>query len=110
MPSYIIKMYPPGDGKTDEAKARYLIWSTIVDAPISYGLGLKEFTTFYHNEYGNAGMFELEARMKRVEANGTSCMLGTTVEELTCGNRAGQNEKELTYEQIWKEFCCEGKG
>ena len=62
---YIIKLSTPrGD--------RYLEWSTIVDAPVTYGMPLDEFTAYYRDQYGAEGMRALPERMARVEAKGTS--------------------------------------
>lgn len=37
MPRFIIKLTDPKDGLS-----YYLIWSTVVDAPVTYGLSLDE--------------------------------------------------------------------
>ena len=77
MPRYIIKLPTPiGD--------RYLEWSSIVDAPITYGLTLEEFTDYYRSEYGDQGMRDLPDRMARVEATGTSERNSKSVAETVC--------------------------
>lgn len=34
---------------------RYLEWSTIVDAPVTFGMTREELATHYRDEYGRAG-------------------------------------------------------
>ena len=74
---YIIKLSTPrGD--------RYLEWSTIVDAPVTYGMPLDEFTAYYRDQYGAEGMRALPERMARVEAKGTSDRISRDVADTVC--------------------------
>jgi hypothetical protein len=99
MPRYLVKM--ERDGLT-----RYMEWSTIVDAPITYLLTLEEFTDYYREEYGRRAMeMEFEDRMKRVEATGISAHDGVRERDsLWKYNRAGEGETQLTEEQIWVKY------
>lgn len=98
MPSYIIKL-------TRGDESRYLEWSTIVDAPVTYGMTLEQFMRWYKDQFGAKDFKEvLPERLTRVEAKGTSS-LGWTLEEVLSSNRAGPNETHLTYDQIWDEYC-----
>jgi hypothetical protein len=97
MPRYIIKL-------TDQDESWYLEWSTIVDAPITYGLSLNEFKDWYLEEYGRKGYEELADRLKRVEKTGTSCLISNLEDVLSC-NRAGPKETELTKEQLIDKYC-----
>lgn len=67
MSRYIIKLTDKRD-----LKDYYLEWSTIVDAPVTYGMYLEGFKAYYQQEYGRSGMRELPERLKRVEEKGTS--------------------------------------
>lgn len=100
MPRYIIKL-------TDAVfnKEYYLEWSTIVDAPITYGMSLDEFEMYYRTEYGESGVRELPARMERVEKAGCSSFVEDNVLDLVRGNRAGKNESELSYVDILNNYC-----
>lgn len=100
MPRYIVRLV---DRKTD--RSYWMEWSTIVDAPVSYGMPLEEFLEHYKNEYGEAGDRELMPRIRRVLANGTSCAQGTSVADLIDGNRAGPKEKTVDLEYILEHFC-----
>ena len=83
----------------------YLEWSTIVDAPVTWGMKLGEFKRHYRVRYGTEGMLELPKRLARVEKTGTSSMIGHRVADLVNFNRAGPNESSLTYKEIWQAYC-----
>lgn len=67
MPTHLIKIH---DYQTD--RDFYLEWSTIVDAPITWGMSLEEFTLYYRQKYGTAGMRDFPNRMARTEERGCS--------------------------------------
>ena len=99
MPKYIIKL-------RDDKLSRdwYLEWSTIVDAPITFGMSREEFEHYYLVEYGEAGMRDdFSERMRRVEENGTSGPFG--LHSLLVANRAGTAEAHLGYEEIVERYC-----
>jgi hypothetical protein len=78
---------------------RYLEYSSIVDAPITWGLTLEVFEQYYKEEYGQQGLNGLVERMFRVEMTGSS-MWGSSLEETIRCNRAGLNGTELTIQQF----------
>lgn len=98
MPRYIIKLQ-------DKDNVWYMEWSSIVDAPVTYGMSLEEFKQHYQEEYGARGMAELETRLKRVEATGTSSLLHESLDRMLVCNRAGPNEKCISKEEIIERFC-----
>jgi len=101
MPKYIIKL-------TDEntQKDYYLQWSTIVDAPVTYGMTLDELKKYYKKYNGLDGMGPLDARLERVEKNGTSGYYPfDNLNNLIKGNRAGDDEKELSKIEIIEKYC-----
>lgn len=94
MPKYICKL-----------EGMYFEWSTVVDAPTTYGMTLEDFTAYYRERYGSHDMDAPDdagfaARMRRVEAKGTSTHCYDSVEELVEGNRAGPDESELTVPEL----------
>lgn len=97
MPNYIIKL-------TKDPKVWYLEWSTVVDAPVTFGMSLKEFKSYYREQYGAASMRELDMRLERVERLGTSSLLGHTVQELI-----STNPKKLTLDEIIEWYCVKRK-
>lgn len=102
MPRYIVKLV---DKK--ENKDYYMEWSTVVDAPVTYGMSLEEFKTYYKDEYGKQGMDGLDERLNRVNEKGTSCMLDKSAEETISFNRAGKNGECISVEEIFRIFCIE---
>ena len=98
MPRYIIKLQ-------DVDRDYYLMWSTIVDAPITFGLTLGQFRDWYQAEYGKAGLTEFPERMLRVEQKGTSSNMHPSAEKVIGYNRAGPDETCLTREQILEKYC-----
>lgn len=83
----------------------YLEWSTIVDAPVTFGMSLEQFKEYYQGEYGRSSMVDLERRLERAEKFGTSSLNDSRTDELIAGNRAGPNETSLTVEEIVKAYC-----
>jgi hypothetical protein len=81
-----------------EFGGKYLEWSSVVDAPVTYLMSREEFLTYLTEEYGRAGVLDFETRMARVDAQGTSSKLGTTKESLLSFNRAGPDESCITTE------------
>ena len=96
---------------TDDAGANfYLEWSSIVDAPVTYGMPLEEFHEYYREEYGESGMRDLPQRLKRVESKGCSSWIDSSAEDVISGNRAGPKETEFSREQLIEKFCHERTG
>lgn len=100
MPTIIIKLNNPKTGNDN-----YLLWSTIVDAPISYGELLDNFKQAYILLNGLNAERELAGRLVRVEEKGTSDYFDADVDETISGNRAGEGKTCLTKEQIIEQYC-----
>lgn len=75
-------------------------WSTVVDAPVTKGMKREEFEEYYLDSYGKSSYIDMTQRLSRAENNGTSSMIGHTLEELIECNRAGPQETRLTFDQI----------
>jgi hypothetical protein len=97
MPRYIVKI-------VDDGVPYYLEWSTIVDAPVTYGMSLEEFKEYYKSKYGEEGFAKLDERLERVEKFGSSTVDGWTALDVISGNRAGLNERELTFDEIVRKY------
>lgn len=94
MPENIIKI-----------KEYYLLYSTVVDAPTTWGMTLPDLTKFYKEEYGNEGIRDLQKRMSRVEDKGTSSFLDSSVEDTIAGNHAGPDGTTITLDEIYTAYC-----
>lgn len=69
---------------------RYLIWSTVVDAPITFGMTKAELVDYWDDEYGRSGVLSLEHWLSNPR----------TLEDEAAFNRAGKDETTLTIEQL----------
>jgi|SRR5208337_1703752 len=100
MPAYICKVEAAG-------RDYYFEFSTVVDAPVTFGMTRREFEEYYCKEYGNYALEsgEFQDRMKRVEAKGTSSHMHASAEEVLSVNRAGKNETRLTVAQLIDAYC-----
>lgn len=89
MPHYIVKL-----------GTKYVEWSTIVDAPVTYGMTREGLKNYLFERYGEDGARTFDERMARVDKNGTSAKPDCTVQELVEYNRAGPRESCLTLAQL----------
>jgi hypothetical protein len=86
-------------------KEHYLMWSTIVDAPISEGMNLKQLKRWIRSRYGQEGINELPARLARVDKKGTSSFDEESAESTIWLNRAGPEERPMTIVGIYHRYC-----
>lgn len=101
MPRFIIKL-------TDQNNNEYyMLWSTIVDAPISKGLCLQDFEKFYQEEYGNQGMVDFHKLMEIVQSKNTSSRIDADAEETIRFNQAGPGRSPLSMEEIVRFYCLD---
>lgn len=84
---------------------KFFLWSTVVDAPITYGLTMDELTESIRFEYGQRGVDELPERLERVQKHGHSALFDMTLAELLDGNRAGENETTITVDEIYQKYA-----
>ena len=85
----------------------FLEWSTVVDAPTTYGVPRPEFDEYCRKRYGNRYFeTEHETRMDLAVEHGTSSRVPrpTSLAELVEHNRAGPNEECLRLEEILARF------
>lgn len=82
-------------------------WSTIVDAPVTFGMKLDEFKEYYRDQYGAEGFRDLGERLDRALAKGTSSHMETGDELMDGYNRAGYRETYLTIPEIIRIYCEE---
>lgn len=85
-------------------KDKFLVWSTIVDAPVTYALTREELEVYINAEYGRQGLIELPPRLERVEKYGTSFEEPTLLKDLINYNRAGDKETCLSEEEIYSKY------
>jgi hypothetical protein len=89
---------------TDKNQNDYFLeWSTIVDAPVTYGMNEEEFLE-YLKTYQKCGLEHTQERIERAKKTGTSSLC-YTFDELISFNRAGENETCLTYDELVEKYC-----
>lgn len=96
----LIKLIDPLD-----QKEYWLVWSTVVDAPITYGLSLDELREYWREEYGRSGMDGLERSIELANETGFSSRIRKSLEDVICANHAADDGSELTLEQIIQKYC-----
>ena len=95
MPHFIAKLKPD----------RYCIWSTIVDAPVTYGMSREALAEYYDEHEAAYGVDDFAERMHRVDQKGVSAYFVDSVEDLVRGNRAGPDETELSLRELREKYC-----
>jgi hypothetical protein len=85
--------------------SKYVEWSSVSDAPVTYGMTLEELKDHVRFRYGQEGVDELPERLARVEEYGTSSFPPDKVEDLVLFNRAGHQGSCLTLKELvdWAE-------
>jgi hypothetical protein len=85
---------------------KYLEWSSVVDAPVTYGMTREEFKTYALAEYGRreGGGEDFDARLDRADKTGTSA-IGWTLDDIISCNRAGPHETCATLDDIVRIYC-----
>lgn len=85
-------------------KELYLIWSSIVDGPVTVGLTFDEMKTELIKRYGQNGWdFTFKQMLNNAKEFGASSR-EDPASFIYC-NRAGANESELTLDEISEVFC-----
>ena len=102
MPRFLIKL----PELNSDASNKYLIWSTVVDAPVSYPMSKEEILNEYREEPWNYGLgFSPEKAIEQADSYTISKSLYSHRDELLNFNRAGPNEESLdTWEKIIKHL------
>lgn len=84
---------------------RFMEWSTVVDAPVTWGVPLREYKRYYKERYGSDGMKHLATVLADIERTGAATAFGETAEQAVLCNRAGRGETGLTLQQIIEHWC-----
>jgi hypothetical protein len=85
-------------------KNKYFLWSSIVDAPITYALSKRALTQEIKYQDGQSGLNALPERLERVEQKGTSSHVDRNLREAIGYNRAGPGEKRLSADEIYAMY------
>lgn len=83
------------------AEDKYVIWSTIVDAPITYAQRREDMIALLSARNDNDWDWAVQA-VAEADRNGANH--GETLKSVLAGNRAGPNEERLTLAQILEMY------
>lgn len=90
--------------KLDDNK--YIEWSTVVDAPVTYIQTREEHIEHLKAEYGRSYESEIPGRMERADKNGTSWQtsIPKSAKEYLSYNRAGPKESQISFKEIIERY------
>ncbi len=87
------------------ADDKYVEWSSIVDAPVTYILTRDHMLAHLDAEYGRSSFDENRRCLDRADKNGTSIQgMEYSVEDLVSSNRAGKNGDNITLPEILEMY------
>lgn len=101
MPHYIVRLTGP------DRRQHYLIWSTLIDAPVTRGMSRSELMAYCRRTYYGVESVALTSRLARLDAKGTSSIHDACAEDTVRHNRAGPGETCLSVPQIIARYCTE---
>lgn len=83
-------------------------WSSVVDAPVTFGMTEAELREHIATRYGAEGLSIADNRIERAKRIGTSYIdHEESFDDLVNFNRAGPNETRLTKDQIVQIYMVE---
>lgn len=86
----------------------FLEWSSVVDAPVTFGMTEAELRKHIAEHYGTEGLRVADSRIERAKRVGTSYLDNNeSFDDLVSFNRAGPNETQLTKEQLIRIYMVE---
>mgnify|MGYP001128230156 CR=1 FL=1 len=81
----------------------YLIWSTIVDAPVSYGMSYDKCVKLFIKDFTDLELLHLSNYLTKLKETGSTANL--SIEELLEFNKAGANGEKLSSDEIIQDYC-----
>lgn len=86
-------------------KGKYNLYTTIADGfCYESALTLEQLEQVIKERQGSDGIARLPERLERAHIFGHSGLFGGSLNELLLCNRAGENEKHLSYEECINKF------
>ena len=86
-------------------EGRFLEWSSIIDAPICFGMDAVAFRDWCVAKYGTEGAWNLQRRMDDAVTYGSSAK--QSLKEIVWHNRAGPGEGQMTVEDVIRFYFVE---
>jgi hypothetical protein len=89
----------------DNGEERFLVWSSMVDAPVVFACTAKEIVDDFVEEAAERARDEAKAMIERAREHGSSSRTGyNTLADVVCVNRAGPSESALTEDEIMEFY------
>lgn len=94
----------------DNGKERFLVWSSIVDAPVTFACTAAQIVAFFVEEAREDATQMAKRMIERARASGSSSRMGVyTIANVAGGNRAGPDESALTEDEIIEFYVRQKK-
>lgn len=87
-------------------EGKYLLWSTVIDAPETYAGSEQDIRDHIREETGRQGLHDIEERLRRARETGTS-MRNSTLRDVVLYNHAGPDGEEITYDDVIRFYFVE---
>ncbi len=88
------------------AEESFIVWSSVVDAPVSYIMTEKECREWYAKEHGRRhSQYHLDQSIRDAHKTGSSSTF-TTLDDIKADNKAGADEEYLTLGQIIEKYVA----
>ena len=84
-------------------KNKYVEWSSIVDAPVTFILNKKEMLSYLDEMYGKSCYFKNRKDINLADEKGTSSFM-YGLEILKSYNRAGEKEEVISFDEIMERY------
>jgi len=89
----------------DNGEERFLVWSSIVDAPTVFACTAQEIIDYFVEEAARRAREDAKAMVERARQTGSSSRMGySTIADVVCVNRAGPGESALTEDEIMEFY------
>lgn len=83
---------------------RFLVWSSVVDAPIAFALTAEEFTAFVVRDAERVARGDAARMLAAARDTGTSSRMVRSLADVICVNRAGPDEARLKEDEIMEFY------
>lgn len=84
----------------DNGKEAFIVWSSVVDAPVSFACTAEEIVEMFVEDARESAVLLAQEMIERARENRTSSRMGMTLADVATENRAGPAESTLTEDEI----------
>ena len=80
-------------------KDKYLVWSSVVDAPITYGMTRAAVLAWLRDEHGRSSFDYWQRAVAETDADPAE-----KIKDAIIGNRAGKNEQPINADGVYRRY------